>query len=318
VPQLSTHLEPRVSPWGWPDGLVHNSRILRTRFLRTRFYKLLRVSTRTPFKRRKRYSPTSRKARVLVVQASIAAYLQDSLSSFFSNDSLNSRKQRIHTDKLRTRATFTCPQPRIPFFWFTSSGVHKQLVLFEVLAPTSLVLQGSHVQRQYRKRTTLRSKSRTIKRLLYAPDPHNREKGTLSDQPRLSRVSSTALLCCWGCSRSKMWRPLWLTLRCMPYGRGTLKIPLQSICDEEGPHYRFEQSARKPSSNKQQSTYSRVWISLGDTIPGLNCVAWQSLSLARKCHFENFVSKKGMNRVHSNGRSQQKPLAKGGKGKICQ
>jgi hypothetical protein len=123
---------------------------------------------------------------------------------FFPNDLLNSRKQRIHTDKLHTRATFTCPQPRIPSFWFTSSGVHRQPVLFEVLASTSLVLQGSHVQRQYLKRTTLRSKSRTIKGLLYAPDPHNREKETLSDQPRLSRVSSMVLLCCWRRSRSKM------------------------------------------------------------------------------------------------------------------
>jgi hypothetical protein len=35
---------------------------------------------------------------------------------FFSYDLLNSRKQKIHTDELRTKATFTCPQPRIPFF----------------------------------------------------------------------------------------------------------------------------------------------------------------------------------------------------------
>ncbi len=181
-----------------------------------------------------------------------------------------------------------------------------------------LVLQGSHVQRQYRKRISLRSKSSTIKRLLYAPDPHNHVKGTLSDQPKLSCISSTALLCCWGRSLSNMWHPLWLTLRCMPYGRGTLKIPLQSICSEEGPHYRFEQSARKLSSDKQQSTYSQVWIFLGGSIPGLYCVAWLGLSHARKCQFEDFMSKKGMNRVQSNGRLQQKPSAKGRKGKICQ
>ncbi len=30
-------------------------------------------------------------------------------------------------------------------------------------------------------------------------------------------------------SRSKIWRPSGLTLRCMPYGRGTLRIPLQRI-----------------------------------------------------------------------------------------
>ncbi len=137
-------------------------------------------------------------------------------------------KEFIQTSYVRGQL-FTCPQPRIPFFWFTSSSVHKQPVLFEVLAPASLFLWGSHVQRQYRKWTTLRSKRSTIIGLLYACDPHNRKKGTLSDQPQLSRISFTALLCCWGHSRSKIWRPSWLTLRRMPYGRGTLKIPLQRI-----------------------------------------------------------------------------------------
>jgi hypothetical protein len=41
------------------------------------------VRTRTPFKRWKCYSPTSSQARILVVQASIAAYLQDLLLRFF-------------------------------------------------------------------------------------------------------------------------------------------------------------------------------------------------------------------------------------------
>ncbi len=49
-----------------------------------------------------------------------------------------------------------------------SIGVQKRPVSVEVLAPTRLALQGSHVQRQYQKRTTLRSKSSTIKELLYA------------------------------------------------------------------------------------------------------------------------------------------------------
>jgi hypothetical protein len=85
------------------------------------------------------------------------------------------------------------------------------------------------MQKQYRKRTTLRSKSSTIKGLLYAPDPEKCKKGTLSDQPRLLRVTSTALLCCWGRSRSKIRRPSGLTLRRMPFGRDTLRIPLQGI-----------------------------------------------------------------------------------------
>jgi hypothetical protein len=50
--------------------------------------------------------------------------------------------------------------------------VHKYLgserpVSFEVLAPTRLSLRGSHVQRKFRKRTTLRSESSTLKGLLY-------------------------------------------------------------------------------------------------------------------------------------------------------
>ncbi len=41
-------------------------------------------------------------------------------------------------------------------------------------------------------------KSSTKKGLLYAPDPEEREKGMLSDQPQLLCITSTALLCRWG------------------------------------------------------------------------------------------------------------------------
>ena len=41
-------------------------------------------------------------------------------------------------------------------------------------------------------------KSSTIEGLLYAPDPEKHKKGKLSDQPRLSRVTSMVLLCRWG------------------------------------------------------------------------------------------------------------------------
>ena len=54
------------------------------------------------------------------------------------------------------------------------------------------------MQREYCKRTTLRSKSSTIKGLLYAPDPQECKKRTLSDQPHISRITSMALLCHWG------------------------------------------------------------------------------------------------------------------------
>jgi hypothetical protein len=54
------------------------------------------------------------------------------------------------------------------------------------------------MQKQYHKRTTLRSKSSTIEGLLYAHDPEKCKKGTLSDQPRLLCITSMVLLCCWG------------------------------------------------------------------------------------------------------------------------
>ncbi len=113
--------------------------------------------------------------------------------------------KEVHYNKLRTRVTFQVSSTKNSLLGgFTSSGVHKRPVLCEVLAPAFLFPQGSHVQRQYRKRTTLCSKSSTIKGLLYAPDPDNRKKGTLSDQPQLLCISSTALLCCWGRSHSKI------------------------------------------------------------------------------------------------------------------
>ncbi len=187
------------------------------------------LRTRTTLKRRSHYSPTSSQGRVLVEQASVAAYLTRFTIKFFSCDLLNARKQRIYYQQAMYKDNFsTRPQPRI-LFWFMSSGFLKRPVLFEVLAPTSLFLWGSHMQKQYRKRTTLRSKSSTIKGLLYAPDPDKCKKGMLSDQPQLLRVTSMALLCCWGCSCSKIWHPAGLTLRCMPYGRGTLRILLQRI-----------------------------------------------------------------------------------------
>jgi hypothetical protein len=49
-----------------------------------------------PFQASECYSPTSSQARVLVVQASVAAYLQDSPSRFFSYNLLNARKRRNH------------------------------------------------------------------------------------------------------------------------------------------------------------------------------------------------------------------------------
>jgi hypothetical protein len=74
-------------------------------------------------------------------------------------------------------------------------------------------------------------------------------------------------------------------------------------------------SCHKTSNNRPIHEFG---YPLGDSIPGLYCVAWLGRGHARKCQFKDFVRKKGMNHVQSNGRPQQKPSAKGVKGKIHQ
>ncbi len=182
-------IEPRVSP-GRPRGLVHNLQIPRnTKFLRTRFYVQecpSSVGVLQPyFKSSKGISRTSL----------CRGILNKIRHWFFSYDLLNARKQRNDYQRATYKVNFSRVLNQEFFFWFTSSRFCKRLVLFKVLAPTSLFLQGIHMQREYRNRTTLHSKNSTIKGLLYAPDPDNCKKGMLSDQPRLSRVTSTALLC---------------------------------------------------------------------------------------------------------------------------
>jgi hypothetical protein len=47
-------------------------------------------------------------------------------------------------------------------------------------------------------------------------------------------------------------------------------------------------SCHKTSNNQP---YSRVWKSLGDSIPELYCIAWLGLGRTRKCQFEDFCEK---------------------------
>ncbi len=60
-----------------------------------------------------------------------------------------------------------CPQPEYFFLVHEYLGSERP-VSFEVSAPTRLNLRGSHVQRKFRKRTTLPSESSTLIGLLYA------------------------------------------------------------------------------------------------------------------------------------------------------
>jgi hypothetical protein len=92
-------------------------------------------------------------------------------------------------------------------------------------------------------------KSSTIEGLLYAADPEKRKKGTLSDQPRLLSVTFTALLCHWGQQFLKDMMSLGTDFETHAIWQGYVEDPAAKDFVEEGPHYRFEQSARNPTIN---------------------------------------------------------------------
>ncbi len=165
-----------------------------------------------------------------------------------------------------------CPKPRIPFFWFTSIGVQKWLVLVEVSAPTRLALQGSHVWRLYQKRTPLRSESSTIKGLLYAHWSSCCKTFVARKVRTIALEWSTRKL-----SSDKGQMPFMAWVRWRSRCKAFVARKACTIA--------YEQSARKLSYDKWQSTYSRVWISLWwfHTQAVLH-----SLANARKCQLEDF------------------------------
>ncbi len=99
---------------------------------------------------------------------------------------------------LQQRQCSICPKPRILFFCSRLLGVQKPPILVEYRL-LCFFQRGSHAQRKFRKRTTLRSKRGTLKGLLYAPI----QKKQYHKRTTLHR----------------------------------LKILLRSICSKEGPHY---------------------------------------------------------------------------------
>jgi hypothetical protein len=235
-----------------------------------------------------------------IIQASVATYLtRFTIVIFFLRFAQWEKKKKFIPTSYVQGQPFPCPQPRIPFFWFTSSGFCKQPALFEVLAPVSLFLRGSHMQREYWKRTTLRSKSSTSKGLLCAPDPDNREKGMLSDQPQLLHISSTALL--WGTYFLKDMMSLGTDFETHAIWQGYVEdpaamdfivrkartIPLRKVQGTQALS-KARGSCHKTSNNQP---YSRAWKSLGDSIPELYCVAWLGLGHARKYQFKDFGEK---------------------------
>ncbi len=145
-------------------------------------------------------------------------------------------------------------KPRIPFFLVNEYWGSEETHLDWSIGSCVLFSARNHVRRKFRKRTTRRSKSSTLKGLLYPPIQRKQyHKRT--------------------------------TLR-------RLKIPLRSIRSEEGPHYRLSEScARKLSSDKRRTTFiHELEIPWGfHTRAVLRSSA--GLCHARKCRPEDFCEK---------------------------
>ncbi len=145
------------------------SRSTSTRFPKYKFPEIQvfygQVCSRTPFKCRKCYSPTSRQARVLVVQASIVAYLQDlPLRLFFlrfaqRKKAKNSYRRATYegnfSSVLNQEFNFFCSQVVV----FTSDPTHLKYWLLRHFFYKEAMSKGSTrsrtQQKQYHKRTTL-------------------------------------------------------------------------------------------------------------------------------------------------------------------
>ncbi len=102
-----------------------------------------------PFQASECYSLTSSQARVLVVQASVTAYLQDSPSRFFSYDLLNARKQRKHYWWATNKDNFSCVlNQEFPFFdsrvvGFTCDPSHLKYWLLRPFFYKEAICEGS-------------------------------------------------------------------------------------------------------------------------------------------------------------------------------
>ncbi len=195
-----------------------------------------------PFQASECYSPTWSQARVLVIQAFVMAYLQ------VSYDLLNARKWRNHYWQAVYKDNFSrVLNQESPFFGSRVEGFASNLSCLKYWLLRLFFYEEAICEGSTEKGLPYAAKAVPAKDYFTHLTQIIARKGRWVISPNYRAYHPLALLCCWGCSCSKIWRPSWLTLRCMPYGRGTLRISLQSICSKEGPYYRLEQSARKLS-----------------------------------------------------------------------
>ncbi len=279
-----------------------------TRFLRTR----------TPFKRRSCYSPTSSQVRVLVALASIVGYLQDSPSSFFSYGLLNTRKWRNHYQWATYQDNFSHVLNQ-EFLFFGSRvarfASNPSCLKYWLLCPFSY--KEATCEGSTGKGLPYAAKAVPAKDYFMHMTLTIARKGHWVISPNY-RASHPRHFCAVGDVVAQRYDVLcdWLWDTCHMAG-----VHWGSRCEgfssKEGPHYHLEWGARKLSEDKQQST---LITSL--EIPwGFHTQAvLRSLARPRsrkKVSVWGFLRERKVWFVFS-PTDHQTPSAKGGKGKIHQ
>ncbi len=240
-----------MSPWGWPRGLVQNLQIPRTRFHeqgsmkkvpRTRFHEQGATIQERPSR------VGAGQARVLVVQASIAAYLtRFAIEIFFLQFAQHKKTRKILPKSYVRGQPFNVSSTKNSFFWFTSCGFLKRPILLKywLLRPFF-----------YEEATC---KSSTINGLLYAAKAvpskdyfthltlKNARKGRWVISPNY-RASHPRRFCAVGDIVTQRYDVPW---NCLWDACHMARVCWGSRCkrfrSKEGLHYCLEQSARKLS-----------------------------------------------------------------------
>jgi hypothetical protein len=139
----------------------------------------------------------------------------------------------------------------------------------------------------------------------------------LSHQPRLLRITSTVLLCCWGQQSLKDMMSHGTDFETHTIWQGYIEEPAAkdfvarnahtiALSKAQGTHWNVsrceEHLANCPEAVLGQGTInldSQVWKSFGDSLPKLYCVDLAEAYVTQEsASSRSFVSKKGMIRVH--------------------
>ncbi len=172
------------------------------------------------------------------------------------------------------------------------------------------------------------------KRLRNPEDQDDREKGMLSNQPWLTRVTPTALLGSWVLQPIEDMTSLRTDFETHAKWQGSIEEPAtkdfvaRKVCiielnEVQGTHWNTNKCkeclGNCPEAVIRQATislYSRVWKSLGDSLPELYWVDLaESYVTLENVSLRILREKKRYDLRLPNGRLHEKPSAKGGTGK---